>query len=53
MMRVSIGGPPTGVKALSMSAAVVPAAKFFAIIMYGPASPLIEIPFAGGVTTLN
>lgn len=36
--------PPIGVIALSISAAVVPIAKFFAITVKGPASPRIEIP---------
>lgn len=36
--------PPTGVMALSMSAAVVPGAKFCAITTNGPASPLMVMP---------
>lgn len=39
--------PPTGVRALSMSAVVVPAAKFFTTTVYGPASPRIEIAGTG------
>jgi len=45
--------PPTGVIALSISAAVVPWTKFFAITMYGPAIPRMVIPGLDGVTTLN
>jgi hypothetical protein len=47
--------PPTGVIALSISSADVPCAKFLAITIYGPASPLIDIPFDGftAPTTLN
>lgn len=40
--------PPTGSIALSMSAAVVPGAKFCANTTYGPASPRIEMPLATG-----
>lgn len=36
--------PPTGVIALSISAAVVPGAKFCAMMAKGPASPLIVMP---------
>jgi hypothetical protein len=39
--------PPIGVIALSISAVVVPGAKFLAMTTYGPASPLIEIPDDG------
>ena len=39
--------PPTGVNALSISAAEVPSAKFFAITIYGPANPLIDVLCAG------
>lgn len=39
--------PPTGVTALSMSAAVVPGAKFWAMTTNGPASPRIERPCDG------
>jgi len=47
--------PPTGVIALSISAAVVPKAKFLAMTTYGPASPLIVKPALdfGPLTTLN
>jgi hypothetical protein len=41
-------GPLCGVMALSMSAAVVPGAKFCAITTYGPASPRIDIPLLRG-----
>jgi hypothetical protein len=36
--------PPTGVIALSISAAVVPGAKFCAITTNGPARPRIVMP---------
>jgi hypothetical protein len=47
--------PPTGVMALSISAADVPYAKFLAMTMYGPAIPRIDNPLDTGVgaTTLN
>ena len=45
MMRQLSMMPPTGVMALSMSAAVVPGAKFWAITTYGPASPRIWKPW--------
>lgn len=45
--RQDITTPPTGVMALSMSAAEVPGERFFAITTYGPASPLIDIDDAG------
>ena len=45
--------PPTGVIALSISAAVVPKAKFLAITAYGPASPRIEIEGFAIPTILN
>lgn len=44
MMTQLMTTPPTGVIALSMSAAVVPGARFFATTGYGPASPRIDIP---------
>lgn len=46
--------PPTGVMALSMSAAVVPGAKFCAMTLKGPASPRIVRFCAGfGLITLT
>jgi hypothetical protein len=47
--------PPTGVIALSMSAAVVPTARFFAMTVYGPARPRMENPEVGfaALTMLN
>ena len=46
--------PPTGVMALSISAAVVPYAKFLAMTAYGPASPRIDMPADGlGLMILN
>ena len=38
--------PPTGVIALSISAVVVPGARFLAITKYGPARPRMDIPTA-------
>lgn len=43
--------PPTGVTTLSISAAVVPGAKFCAITTDGPASPLMEMPLADAAAT--
>lgn len=39
--------PPTGVMALSISAAVVPRARFLIMTIDGPASPRIDIPGPG------
>lgn len=44
MMHLMIG-PPIGTIALSISAAVVPGAKFSAMTVYGPASPRMDMPF--------
>jgi hypothetical protein len=41
--------PPTGVTALSMSAAVVPGAKFCAMTTKGPARPLMVMPLFHGL----
>ena len=38
-------GPPIGVMALSTSAAVVPGAKFWPMMVKGPASPRIDMPW--------
>lgn len=46
--RQSLTKPPIGAMALSMSAAVVPGAKFCAITTKGPASPRMVIPRAAG-----
>lgn len=40
-------GPPIGAMALSISAAVVPGAKFSAITTAGPAIPRMEMPVEG------
>jgi len=55
MIRQLNATPPTGVVALSISAAVVPGAKFLAMTMYGPAIPRMEIGGAelGVWMTLN
>jgi hypothetical protein len=45
--------PPTGVIALSISAAVVPGAKFWAWMVAGPAIPRIDKPVAVFGRTLN
>jgi len=53
MRRQLSATPPTGVIALSISAAVVPNAKFFAMTIYGPAIPRIDIPVVDlGVETM-
>ncbi len=44
--------PPIGVMALSMSAAVVPGAKFCAMTTYGPAKPLMLMPLLNGVVVV-
>jgi hypothetical protein len=48
-IRQLLINPPTGVIALSMSAAVVPGAKFCASTTNGPARPRIVKPFSGTV----
>jgi hypothetical protein len=55
IMRQLRHTPPIGVIALSISSAVVPGAKFFAMTIYGPASPLIDIALdaLAGPMTLN
>jgi hypothetical protein len=40
-------GPPIGAMALSISAAVVPGAKFSAMTIAGPAMPRMEMPVEG------